>query len=201
MGTSAAGPRISKSREGIKSYNKSMRVSQKPIKIYFRRRASAGSQILPSRRRYFIVDAIDYEKVKSYIWHCHDHRGYVRSSASQGSTYLHRLISNAPKGKDVDHINGNTLDNRRVNLRIVTRQQNLMNSRPRRNGFKGVYWQSHRNKWRAQIVFNGEHVTIGSFDSERKAAVAYDEMAFNLYGDYAKLNFKIDGVPVKTARR
>jgi hypothetical protein len=111
----------------------------------------------------------------------------------QGQTVtkrLHRLITNAPDGLLVDHRNGNSLDNRRENLRFATRQQNACNSRKQDNcssKYRGV--SKCRNKWRAALNYNKKCVLRKSFVSEIEAAKAYDEATKKYHGEFARLNF------------
>lgn len=87
--------------------------------------------------------------------------------------YLHRFIMDAPDGLFVDHINGNTLDNRRENLRFVTHTQNMQNSTiPRNNqsGVRNVHWQSQSGKWAVQITANGKKHHLGLFEDFDVAA-------------------------------
>lgn len=102
--------------------------------------------------------------------------------------YLHRSILNPPNGYQVDHINGNGLDNRRENLRLVNQAQNNMNAGKRigaSSNYKGVGFHKKAGKWRAYI--GKKH--LGLFDKEIEAAKAYDLEAKNIYGSFAKLNF------------
>lgn len=104
---------------------------------------------------------------------------------------MHRLIMNPPDGVFVDHINGDGLDNRRENLRLVTRQQNMANSRKRHVGqskYKGVSQARNSPRWRACIVVNKKQIHIGTFDDELDAARAYDRKAVELYGEHAFTN-------------
>ena len=101
---------------------------------------------------------------------------------------------NAPDGMEVDHINGNGLDNRKANLRLCTRAQNQMNSIKRTGKssiFKGVSWHKNAWKWRANIKINQKDIHIGYFDTELEAAEAYDIEAIRLFGSFAKTNFKV----------
>ena len=93
----------------------------------------------------------------------------------------------------VDHINGNRLDNRKENLRLATPQQNQMNRKSHRNStskYKGVSWDKSRNKWRALIMIDNKYKHIGRYQDEREAALAYDKAARELFGEYAHLNFE-----------
>ncbi len=106
--------------------------------------------------------------------------------------YLHRLVMAAPEGVEVDHVNGNPLDNRRANLRLATRSQNAAN-RPSYRGssrFKGVCRANTQSpRWRAWILFEGKSRYLGSYHSEDEAARAYDAAAYEQWGEFAHLNF------------
>src|SRR3990167_9459857 len=102
------------------------------------------------------IDHEDAHIGESHAWCLHT-GGYAQDPKSR---YLHRLVTNAPKGLDVDHINGNKLDNRKANLRIVTRSQNLHNRHDR--PFHGVAWRKDKKKWRARITVSGREIYIGS---------------------------------------
>ena len=112
------------------------------------------------------------------------------------SLHLHREILQPPDGLYVDHINGDVLDNRRENLRIVTNSQNQQN-RHKPNGrsrFKGVAWHEQAGKWQVQIKLDYQSRYIGVFDDEVEAARAYDAAACDLFGDFACLNFPREAV-------
>lgn len=95
---------------------------------------------------------------------------------------LAREIMGNPRGFDVDHINGNKLDNRRENLRIVTTQQNRWNTRGPRGGLVGV--RRHGRGYQARISIDGKSVSLGVFDTEEEARASYLTKARELYGDY-----------------
>lgn len=170
-----------------------MRASLKPKKIYFRRRVKTGSQIPPDRRRYFIIDQADYEKIKPYHWYSNsDGRNYVLGSINGKRQYLHRFLLDFPKHPlQVDHINGDPSDNRRSNLRLVTKQQNFWNSRAKRDGFKGACYDKRHKCWIAHITLRRKFTFLGKFETEKEAGLAYDCAALQLFGRYAKTNFKL----------
>lgn len=113
-------------------------------------------------------------------------------SGIQRTLQMHRVILNCPEGKLVDHVNGNSLDNRKENLRIATEAQNARNHKAwTRNpsGFKGVHRNRGMKPWRARIVVNGKNIAIGFFESPEEAAKAYDKEAKKHHGQFARLNF------------
>ena len=93
----------------------------------------------------------------------------------------------APKHLQVDHINGNKLDNRKENLRLCTNGSNNRNKLAR-TGFKGVHQARISGKWIAQITKNYKVKHLGSFDTDTEAATAYNKAAKQLHGKYAQLN-------------
>ena len=119
----------------------------------------------------------------------------VRALCDGGRSTLsmHRFLLNAPVGVQVDHIDGNGLNNSRVNLRFATNAMNSAN-RMKRPGttsrYKGVHWNKQYGKWRAEITVNWKHLHIGTFDDEIAAACAYDAAARQHFGEFARTNFK-----------
>jgi len=104
---------------------------------------------------------------------------------------MHRIILNAPQGLDVDHINHNTLDNQRHNLRLCTHRQNLQNQlkqKGRSSKHKGVYWHKNNKRWVAKIKINGLIKSLGCFGNEDDAGNAYNEAAKEHFGEFAYLN-------------
>jgi len=116
----------------------------------------------------------------------------TRQDGKYKRLYLHRVIMKAPKDKEVDHISGNTLDCRRVNMRLTNRYGNMRNRRKELNtkGSKyiGVRAGCGKDSWTASIC-SGGFSHIGTFKSEIEAAMAYDRAAANKYKEFAKLNF------------
>jgi len=105
--------------------------------------------------------------------------------------YLHRFLLDVPKNLFTDHINGNSLDNRRSNLRICTMTQNNQNTRlsvDNTSGFKGVGYLKSTKKWRAYITKNSKQIFLGTFFTKKKAALAYNVAAKQYFGEFARLN-------------
>lgn len=141
-----------------------------------------------------VIDTQDLEEVRPYAWHAVRGRTsvyvYAQVGRPQRSIQLHRLIFGFPES-DIDHRDGNGLNNRRKNLRIATESQNGGNSRkttlPRYSIYKGV---SRKNdKWFASIRKNRNLIYLGTFRSETDAASYYDRAAIFYFGEFARLNF------------
>ncbi len=131
------------------------------------------------------VDSQDYDRINSYKWR--NVHGYAMTGSKTRS--MHRTILGAPVGMTVDHINGDRLDNRRINLRLCTQIQNQGNKRiPSNNssGYKGV--TKFNNKWRAMIGVRGNMAHIGLYNTKEDAALAYDCAAIQIFGEYARCN-------------
>jgi hypothetical protein len=94
-------------------------------------------------------------------------------------------------GLQVDHINGNTLDNRKFNLRICTAAENTKNTKLKSSntsGYKGVAWHTGTNKWRAYIVLDNRQKHLGLFKTKEEAALSYNEAALKYHKSFARLN-------------
>lgn len=134
-----------------------------------------------------LVDDEDFEELSKYKWSI-DKDGYAYRFGGK----MHRLIIRPPANMEIDHINGNRIDNRKSNLRVCTHAQNQCNKSTigiNTSGFKGVAWREDCHKWRAKIKFCGTPINIGHFDNPIDAAIAYDKKALELFGEFAKLNF------------
>ena len=127
-----------------------------------------------------LVDNEDFEWLNQWKWHLND-GGYALRSIyiklaigkyTSKHIRMHREINKTPQGFDTDHINRNKLDNRRANLRTVTRSKNMINVGLRVNnksGYIGVYWDKFTNKWRAEIKINYKKITLGRFINIKEA--------------------------------
>ena len=144
-----------------------------------------------------IVDEGDYEGLMRNKWYATKMKGGTkaarkspREEGRQKSIYMHRVIMNAKRGQYVDHRNHDTLDNRRVNLRLCTHGQNQAN-RHKFAGcasrFKGVTRAKRKGYWQAKIYAGGMS-RLGIFADERDAAGAYNVAAIDRFGEFALLN-------------
>jgi hypothetical protein len=146
-----------------------------------------------TRGKVTIVDDDDFERLSQWKWFYH-HEGYaVRNmtiaSGKQKIILMHREILGTPNGMDSDHINGNKLDNRRINLRICTTSQNLANQDIRSDnisGRKGVCWDEHNRKWRAYIMTNCKQKNLGRFADIEDATKAYEKAATEYFGEFKR---------------
>lgn len=137
-----------------------------------------------------LIDGCEVDRVSKYQWSVGIH-GYATSGCGDNQILMHRILANAKEGEIVDHINRNKLDNRHANLRICSRQQNVMNrekSLSGENPFKGVC-RLKDGSWQAQIHFKHRSIYLGKFADVCDAAKAYDSAARELFGEFAYLNF------------
>ena len=139
-----------------------------------------------------IIDLDDINILEDVTWYTKPKKWslYARCMKNQKEVKMHRLIMGVTDPNiHVDHINGNTLDNRKSNLRKTDNSTNHMNQSVRsdnKSGFKGV--SKHGKKWHARIGRDGK-LFIGSFSTPEEAARAYDAKAIELFGEFARLNF------------
>lgn len=142
---------------------------------------------------YALVDDSSFDQLNAVKWY--ETEGYahriVMKNGKRYSILMHRLITDAPKGMEVDHINGDKLDNQICNLRICTRTQNRGNTKYKnKTGFKGVSKNPKGNTYRAAIKNSKKLQYLGTFKSAGEAAKAYDIAAKEIFGEFALTNFK-----------
>ncbi len=157
--------------------------------------------------KFAMVDDEDYEWLNQWKWHAHynrhGHYPYAqrvfivnkkltwRWRGNQQIIFMHRVILNTPAGLFTDHIDRNTLNNQRKNLRICSTSQNSMNSKMKKNntsGFKGVDFHKRNKRWRVTIQLNEKRYFIGNFKNKIEAAQSYNEAALKYHGEFACLN-------------
>lgn len=145
-----------------------------------------------------IVDSEDYEWLSQFKW-TFATNGYAFRRRNMGqdgynvgdNVLMHREIMQAPRYMQVDHINGNRLNNSRQNLRLCTHHQNNTNRAPTGCGtskYKGVSFDTQTQKWRATITANRNMINLGRFPNEIDAAQAYNLAAVQYHGEFARLN-------------
>jgi hypothetical protein len=154
--------------------------------------------------KYALVDDEDYEFLSSMKWQAHREwrtgkRWYAmrthRKEGKRKTQMMHRLITHAPNGVSVDHINSDGLDNRKCNLRFCTQRENCANRGPNKDsksGYKGVYHRPDsrlKNKWVAQMSAGGKRTVLGYYKTAIDAARAYDRAAKATQGEFAWTNF------------
>jgi hypothetical protein len=144
-----------------------------------------------------VIDATDVWLVEHRNWSVTVH-GYARTAIesdkrpSGTAIFMHRFLIGAPKGTYVDHIDGDKLNNTRANLRLCTMAENQANRSAQSNnktGYKGVSFCKKTGRYRAQLVNESRIYRIGRFDTAEEAARAYDAVAKQTAGEFARLNF------------
>lgn len=164
-------------------------------------------RIIPlTRNQTTIVDEIDadlcdlrwYATIENhttfYAGRTHRSPGHKKRYVAIHRSIMSRVMGRALLSSElVDHINGNTLDNRRSNLRLCTHAENSQNRTSRkgtRSHYKGVYFHKGSQKWRATLTHGSKVETIGFFSNQKNAALAYDWFSVRICGDFARLNIR-----------
>jgi hypothetical protein len=130
-----------------------------------------------------------YEK-SSDKWYATRHL-VISSKKINTHIQMHRVIMNVPDGMEIDHKDGDGLNNQEDNLRICTGSQNSANkgiSKVNKSGYKGVYWSTRERKWQAEIKVNQKTIYIGRYKDIKDGARAYNEAAKKYFGEFAWLN-------------
>lgn len=151
--------------------------------------------------QHVLVSKAHLTHLTQYQWHIHKTkhvlyvRGYRKGERKNGLIYMHRLILDAKSNQEVDHVNGNGLDNRKRNLRICTRSQNNANRhrlQTKTSNYKGVYFDSINRKWCADITCDGIRYRLGRHNSQKEAGQAYARKAKELFGEFANAAHSIN---------
>lgn len=142
--------------------------------------------------KFALVDDVDFERLSRFKWHCSSAGQSPRQKGEKrGLIMMHRIIMETPSNMEVDHKNGNRLDNRHVNLRNCLRIENSKNKKKHENStsqYKGVSWHKATGKWQAQIEVGNKNKYLGVFSNQRIAARAYDDAAISFFGEFARTN-------------
>jgi hypothetical protein len=157
-----------------------------------------GSVLVPlTRGKFAVIDVEDADLVLAYNWSAKFVEGkwYARRNLPRdqrpGTILMHRFILGTPPRMLTDHVDGDGLNNRRGNLRIATPAQNNANQRLHRtntSGYKGVVWSKELGRWHVRVGAGGRRVHVGYFETRDEAARAYDRVAREIYGEFARPN-------------
>lgn len=142
-----------------------------------------------TKGKFAIVDDSDYLAIGQMRWH---YTGRYAARRIEGKIIMmHRYLLGGESLKDVDHVNGDALDNRRKNIRFATPQENAWNSKAHKDSsskFKGVSWDKVRKKWVAMLYLNKRLRNLGRFETQCQAASRYNDVAAVEFGNFARLN-------------
>ena len=134
-----------------------------------------------------LIDTEDLGLVYDFVWNVQTRGDVASTNRNTKKVKLHRLIMGFPK-TDVDHINGNPLDNRKTNLRIAAHKDNSRNTKLSKNntsGYNGVVWRPERKKWEARIKHDYKNILLGRFKDIEDAASCRYAASITLLGEYA----------------
>lgn len=153
-----------------------------------------AKKVLLGNDQFAIVDDEDFELVSQYQWRAHKGGNSEHHVYAVTRLRMHRLVMQAPPGMIVDHINGDTLDNRKSNLRLCTTAQNQQNTRSRTGSsrYKGVSFNAKKKRWRGAFMANGQNYYVGCFATEEEAARAVDKKRKEVCGDFSTTNLWYD---------
>lgn len=152
-----------------------------------------------TRGKVALVDDADFEALAKYKWQAkrdkktwYVYRRARKSDGEKGLMSMHRQIMVAGPGREVDHKDGDGLNNQRDNLRLCSHAQNMCNHQHKTDGcsslYKGVCWRKDVARWVAKIRVSRRLIHLGLFDSQEDAAQAYNQAAKQYFGEFAALN-------------
>ena len=145
-----------------------------------------------TQNKYALIDDEDFEYLNQWKW-CYHHSYAIRSKQIDNRKKyfrMHRELIKVPLGMVIDHINGDSLDNRKENLRACTVSQNAMNAKIKKDtssNIKGIYFFKNENKYKARITINGRSKHLGVFQDIKNAISAYNNAAKEYFKKFAKL--------------
>lgn len=160
--------------------------------------------------KFALISDADFSKVSRHKWHAEKGSSGVYYAATdirladgkRKTLRMHKLVLEVPTGFEVDHKDGDGLNNQRSNLRQATRAQNMHNTKAKGPIHKGITFQKRLNgrPWQARIAHEGKQVHLGYFPTAEEAASVYDKAARELFGQFARLN-KVVAVQSDNKRR
>ena len=140
-----------------------------------------------TRGRFALVDEQDYFYLMAFRWHC-TAKGYAARMDGRKIVLMHREIARPSEGFDVDHRDGNRLNNRRENLRRCTHAQNTWNHRVstrNKSGFTGILFRKKSRRWEAHIGVNNKFIYLGRFATKKEAIRARQRAVQSHHGQFA----------------
>lgn len=154
------------------------------------------AEIYLTQGKIAIVDWVDLPRILQWTWSANPTGRFWRAMTrnkpvTAKNLLMHRLLLNAPDDMQVDHINSNELDNRRINIRLATSAENQYNNCKRKgtsSRYKGVSWNKEQQRWIAYIRFKNVQYFLGYYENEEGAAHAYNVEATRCFGAFARLN-------------
>lgn len=145
-----------------------------------------------TQNKFTVVDDTDYKRLNQHKWYFtkgYAGRKIATISGKRVNSYMHwEVVGKPEKGFEIDHINGDTLDNRKENLRLATHAQNKHNRGKLKNntsGIKGICWHKDRRKWHARIGIDGKRIHLGLFPTKELASQAYKDAAKKYHKQFA----------------
>lgn len=151
-------------------------------------------QIELTQGKFAIVDDEDFDKINQYRWRAVFNRNtwYAATGQTRDQTYwgMHEMILGFNESQ-IDHIDGNGLNNQKINLRFATHSQNTQKGKARKDnpqGLRGIYWASNCNKWRASIQVNHQRLNLGLYKEINDAIKAYNAASLTHFGEHGFQN-------------
>jgi HNH endonuclease len=150
-------------------------------------------KITLTQNQYALVDDEDFEYLNQWNWYAYISRNkfYVMRYTNKKRFSMHNTIMNPDSGLEVDHIDGNGLNNQKSNLRVCTHSENSKNrliNKNNKTGYKGVTWHKSHEKFQASIGHNGKQIHLGYFYTAEEASTAYNMAALKYHKKFSSIN-------------